>query len=58
MGPYLGNTGVDASVECGVWLTPAIQVGPSMPVHCHEIHHAPDCHFLGFLTENCIMKTS
>jgi len=36
VGPCLRNTGVDAPAECGVWPTPATQVGPSAPVHCHD----------------------
>lgn len=34
--PCLESTGVDAPVECGVWLKIAVQVEPSAPVHCHD----------------------
>jgi len=30
------STGVDAHVECGVWLKFAVQVGRNAPVHCHD----------------------
>lgn len=50
MGPCLGNTGVDAPVECGVWPTPATQVGPSAPVYCHDTFATHQTAiFLGFV---------
>jgi hypothetical protein len=34
--PCLGSKGVDAPVECGVWLRTAAQVGLVEQVHCDE----------------------
>ena len=36
MGPHLGSMGVDKSVECGVWLKVAAQVGLVAQVRCDE----------------------
>jgi len=36
MVPSPESTGVDAHVECGVWLKTAVQVGLNAPVHCHD----------------------
>jgi hypothetical protein len=36
MGTCLGSTGDDASVECGVRLKIAAEVGSNVPVHCHD----------------------
>jgi hypothetical protein len=34
--PCLANIGVDAAVECCVWLKIAVQVGPNAPMHRHN----------------------
>lgn len=32
----VGSTGIDAPVECGVWLKISAQVGPSAPMRCSD----------------------
>jgi hypothetical protein len=50
MGLCLRSTGVDAPVECGVWPTPATQVGPGAPVHFHDTFATHQSTiFLGFV---------